>query len=89
VEVAAANPALMQTSSKAQAAAAWSAAYQPPQFGRKRCAELSATGPASGLGLAGGQGRPAGLGGGLGFVPAADDATSYATSYNTSYHQRR
>jgi hypothetical protein len=84
--VAAAKPGLMQTSSKEQAAAAWSAAYLPPQFGRKRAPDLSATGP-SGRGAAGGLGGT-GARGGAGVFAAADDATSYATSYNTSYQRR-
>jgi hypothetical protein len=77
----------MQTSSKEQAAGAWAAAYMPPQFGRKRAPDLSATGP-SGRGAAGGLGGTGARGGGGLFVAAADDATSYATSYNTSYQRR-
>lgn len=65
----------------ASANEAWRSTYQPPQYGRRRCPELQITGPSlrsTGAGARGGGGR-------AGYVPAADDATSYTTSYYTSY----
>jgi NIMA (never in mitosis gene a)-related kinase len=63
---------------------AWKATYQPPQYGRRRNPELQITGPSlrtSGPGRAGGGGGARG-----GYVPAAEDATTYvsSTSYYTS-----
>ena len=70
-----------QTVSQATMNEAWGATYQPPQYGRRRCPELQITGPS----LRGGSAR---AGGGGGYVPAADDATSFATtSYATTYYK--
>jgi NIMA (never in mitosis gene a)-related kinase len=60
---------------------AWRAAYQPPQYGRRRNPELQITGPSlRSAGARGGGGR-------AGYAPAADDATTYvsSTSYYTSH----
>uniref|UniRef100_A0A383W991 non-specific serine/threonine protein kinase n=1 Tax=Tetradesmus obliquus TaxID=3088 RepID=A0A383W991_TETOB len=74
---------LNQTTTSAQEAAAgvWGVKPVPPQFGRKRCSDLMATGP-------GMRGAAGARGGGHGAAPVADDATSYcSTSYQgTSYH---
>ncbi|GLC34392.1 hypothetical protein PLESTB_000733300 [Pleodorina starrii] len=80
-------PAQPQTQAHASMSEAWSAAYQPPQYGRRRNPELQITGPS--LRSSGGP-RPGGGGGGGGarggYVPAAEDATTYvsSTSYYTS-----
>ncbi|KAF6255863.1 hypothetical protein COO60DRAFT_168278 [Scenedesmus sp. NREL 46B-D3] len=73
---------LNQTTSAQEATGGvWSVRPVPPQFGRKRCTDLMATGPS----LRGAGGAP---GAGVGAVPVADDATSYcSTSYQgTTYH---
>jgi hypothetical protein len=59
----------------------WGVKPLPPQFGRKRCTDLMATGP--GMRGAGGA-----RGGGHGAARVADDATSYCSTYyqGTSYH---
>ncbi|EFJ48588.1 flagellar autonomy 2 protein [Volvox carteri f. nagariensis] len=72
-----------QTQAHASMNDAWKAQYQPPQYGRRRNPELQITGPS----LRSGGPRGGGGGGGrAGFVPAADDATTYvsSTSYYTS-----
>ncbi|KAG2496283.1 hypothetical protein HYH03_005516 [Edaphochlamys debaryana] len=62
---------------------AWRANYQPPQYGRRRNPELQITGPSL---RSGGATRGASARAG-GYVPAADDATTYvsSTSYYTSH----
>ncbi|GLI67276.1 hypothetical protein VaNZ11_011460 [Volvox africanus] len=70
-----------QTQAHASTSEAWNAAYQPPQYGRRRNPELQITGPS--LRTAGA--RAGGGGGGrAGYVPAAEDATTYVSS--TTYY---
>jgi hypothetical protein len=41
----------MRTAAREQAAAVWTARYEPPQFGRKRCPDLQIAGECEALGM--------------------------------------
>lgn len=71
-----------QTSAQMAASAVWGVQYSAPQYGRKRASDLMATGPT----LRGGPGvgRPGSARPG-GYVPAADDATTYVSSSYATY----
>ncbi|GFR44099.1 hypothetical protein Agub_g5259 [Astrephomene gubernaculifera] len=71
----------LQTQAQASMNEAWRATYQPPQYGRRRNPELQITGPS--LRSTGARGGGGG-GGRAGYVPAAEDATTYVSS--TTYY---